>query len=149
VLEESADFPDLPALDFLVRRSSRSGLNSKLILSWALYRVNLNSDIADLTQLGYFSFKALTLKMMIEDLRKQVDKLDASLIGLVGQRMELSRKIGKEKKQTGQEIHVKTREIAILDKVKLLGDRQGLSDSFVADLYQVILTESRRIQSEA
>ncbi len=47
----------------------------------------------------------------------------------------------------GNNIHVKTREITVLDQVKLLGNQVGLNDAFITNLYQVILTESRRIQT--
>lgn len=83
---------------------------------------------------------------MIEELRREIDKIDAELITLLSKRMEHSRQIGEEKQSTGEDIHVRTREIAVLDKVKLLGNREGLNDTFVVDLYQVILAESRRLQ---
>jgi chorismate mutase/prephenate dehydratase len=83
---------------------------------------------------------------MINELRKEVDKLDTELISLLAKRMDLSRQIGNEKKESGEDIHVRTREITVLDQVKLLGDRAGLADAFVTNLYQVVLAESRRIQ---
>ena len=83
---------------------------------------------------------------MIEEHRKAIDKLDSELVRLLADRLELSRKIGEEKRSTGEEIHVRTREIAILDRVKLYGDQLGLDEDFLTSLYQVILAESRRIQ---
>jgi chorismate mutase-like protein len=83
---------------------------------------------------------------MIDEIRKQIDDLDEELIQLLAKRMDLSRQIGEEKQATGAEIHVKTREIAVLDRVKFAADQQGLSEAFVTDLYQVILAESRKTQ---
>ena len=85
---------------------------------------------------------------MLDDLRKEVNKLDAELVKLLAKRMELSIEIGKEKKVLGMEVYKKTREIAILDTVKLLADSLGLSESFVTDVYALIFAESRRLQKE-
>jgi len=82
----------------------------------------------------------------MNELRKEVDKLDSDLITILAKRMDLSKKIGMKKEQTDEEIHVRTREITVLDQAKLLGDRAGLRDDFITNLYQVILAESRRIQ---
>lgn len=86
---------------------------------------------------------------MISELRREIDKIDAEIVKLLAKRMELSQQIGKEKQQTGEEIHVRTREIEVLDLVKLLGDQLGLQESFLTDLYTVILKESRQIQESA
>lgn len=83
---------------------------------------------------------------MIEDLRKQVDKIDIELVHLLVKRMELSAEIGRQKKAGGEAVMQMTRETVVLDKVKLLADTLGLSEDFVTNLYKVILQESRRVQ---
>ena len=85
---------------------------------------------------------------MIEELRKEIDKIDSELIKLLAKRMELAVQIGNEKKTTGEEVHQKTREMRVLDTAKLLADSLGLSESFVTDLYALIFTESRKVQGE-
>ncbi len=86
---------------------------------------------------------------MIDDLRRQVSKIDSELIGLLAKRMELSVQIGREKKTSGIEIHQKTREVTVLDSVKLLANSLGLPEAFVTDVYTLIIAESRRIQDES
>ncbi|MFH0837909.1 MAG: chorismate mutase [Patescibacteria group bacterium] len=85
---------------------------------------------------------------MIDEVRKKIDKLDAELVGLLAQRMSLSVQLGREKKAAGMAIHQKTREMAVLDSAKLLADSLGLSESFVTDIYALILAESRRLQNQ-
>lgn len=85
---------------------------------------------------------------MIDDLRKQIDKIDIELMHLLVKRMELSAEIGREKKMSGEAVLQATRETVVLDKVKLLADTLGLSETFITDLYNVILAESRRTQSQ-
>ncbi len=86
---------------------------------------------------------------MIDDLRKQVSKIDSELITLLSKRMELSVQIGHEKKASNIEIQQKTREVAVLDSVKLQANSLGLSESFVADVFTGIMAESRRVQNES
>jgi len=85
---------------------------------------------------------------MIDNVRKEIDKLDSELVGLLTKRMALSAQLGREKKAAGMEIHQKTREMAVLDSAKLLADSLGLSESFVTDVYALILAESRRLQNQ-
>ena len=86
---------------------------------------------------------------MIEERRKEVDRLDAQLVKLLAQRMELSLKIGQEKQAQNLPVFSKTREIAVLDTVKLLADSLGLSEAFIVDVYSLIFAESRRLQQSA
>ena len=87
-------------------------------------------------------------KLMIDDLRKEVDKLDVELIKLLSRRMGLTAEIGREKKAAGTEVHQKTREMTVLDQAKLLANSLGLSEAFITDIYSLILAESRRIQDK-
>jgi len=86
---------------------------------------------------------------MIDDLRKEIDQLDLDLIKLLAKRMDLSVQIGDEKKSSGEEVHQKTREMTVLDTAKLQANSIGLSETLVTDIYTLIFTESRRLQSEA
>lgn len=85
---------------------------------------------------------------MIDDLRKEIDKLDAELVRLIARRMDLSVQIGREKKASGAELHQKTREMTVLDTAKLLADSLGLSETLITDIYALIFAESRRLQSQ-
>jgi chorismate mutase len=84
---------------------------------------------------------------MIDDLRKEIDKLDSELVKLLARRMDFSLQIGREKDESGTEIHQKTREMTVLDSAKLLANSLGLSEAFVTDIYALIFAESRRIQN--
>lgn len=86
--------------------------------------------------------------MIIDDLRKEIGKLDSELVKLLSKRVDLSIQIGREKKAAGTEVHQKTREMTVLDSAKLLADSLGLSNVFVTDIYSIIFAESRRLQSE-
>lgn len=86
---------------------------------------------------------------MIEDIRKQIDRVDIDLVHLLAKRMDLAATIGREKKELGEEVIQATRESVVLDKVKLLADTLGLSETFITDLYNIILAESRKIQTAA
>ncbi|MBN2306898.1 chorismate mutase [Candidatus Peregrinibacteria bacterium] len=86
---------------------------------------------------------------MIEALRKEIDKLDIELVKLLFKRMELAAQLGREKRAAGEKIHQKTREMAVLDNVKLQANSLGLSEGLVTDIYTLIFAESRRLQNAA
>lgn len=83
---------------------------------------------------------------MIDELRKEIDGIDVQLVKLLAKRMEISLEIGREKRAAGTEVHQKTREMAVLDRAKLLADSLGLSEALVVDIYALIFNESRRLQ---
>lgn len=81
---------------------------------------------------------------MIQELKKQRDKIDMELVQLVAQRFDLSQKIAVEKKMAGQELHLNTDEIEALDKAKIAGNNVGLEDTFIADFFATVFKEERK-----
>jgi chorismate mutase len=82
----------------------------------------------------------------LENLRQQMDSMDAEIIDLVARRMELSERIGLVKKMCNMTVYqpIRWREI-----VETRGDRgaaMGLAREFVTELYEKIHHESVRIQ---
>jgi chorismate mutase/prephenate dehydratase len=60
------------------------------------------------------------MMMSLEKLRKQIDGLDAELMKLLNERIEVALKIGKTKKEQGGEIYVPSREKAVFDRISAL-----------------------------
>ena len=55
--------------------------------------------------------------MEIDELRKEIDRLDGEIVPLLLARFEVVRKIGEEKKKTGLPVYNPAREAAVLEKV--------------------------------
>jgi chorismate mutase / prephenate dehydratase len=84
--------------------------------------------------------------MSLDDLRKEIDILDAALVNTIAQRMELSREIGKAKLATGKPIEDKAREKAVIEKVKRLAADANLNPVEIEKIYQRIFIASKETQ---
>lgn len=82
----------------------------------------------------------------IGTLRAQIDSVDEQLLSLLGTRMDLSREIGRYKREHGIAIVQPGRWEALLGRMIREGRDRGLPESFVRDLFEVIHAESVRRQ---
>ncbi|KKT48035.1 MAG: Chorismate mutase [Candidatus Gottesmanbacteria bacterium GW2011_GWA2_44_17] len=76
------------------------------------------------------------MKNQLDDLRKQIDEIDKSIINLLAKRMETVKKIGQLKKKSN---------IPVLDKSrwkKVIKSKKG----FVKKIYNIIHEEALKIE---
>ena len=80
------------------------------------------------------------MKTIIE-LRKEIDKIDREIVNLIIKRMDVSRTIGKSK----EKITDKSREMTvIINALNTSGEK--LDPTFLRELYELIIAESKRVQ---
>jgi chorismate mutase/prephenate dehydratase len=84
--------------------------------------------------------------MNLDELRKKIDDLDAHIVDLIAARMEVTKAIGKEKKDSGQAIEDKVREKIVLEKVKNLALAKNLNPEEIEKVYQRIISASKEVQ---
>ena len=85
--------------------------------------------------------------MKLEECRRRIDELDASIVALLNRRAMLARKIGRIKLLAGLPVTDPEREEMILRRV--MNKNSGAIDNHVLTrLYREILNESRRIQND-
>jgi chorismate mutase / prephenate dehydratase len=84
--------------------------------------------------------------MSLDNLRKQIDEMDARIVKLIGERIQITRDIGREKMETGQPIEDKGREQVVLEKVKKLALTENLNPDEVEKIYQRIILASKEVQ---
>lgn len=81
-------------------------------------------------------------------LRNQIDQLDAELLGILGRRMEVSRKIGEYKRQRNMPI-IQPRRFDRLSKNLIKeSEKLGMSERFIRSVLSAIHEESVRLQIE-
>lgn len=85
-------------------------------------------------------------KSTLDQLRIQIEQIDAQIIRYLGKRLKISQKIGKLKAQIGIAILDKEREVALLQYYEKLCGEYQLSFPFVQQLFKEILLESQRVQ---
>lgn len=74
----------------------------------------------------------------LEELRKQIDQIDAKLITVLSDRMKLVKKIGTHKKMKGIPPLDKKRWEQVLTSKLKLAQSQGLNMDFIRKLYELI-----------
>lgn len=82
----------------------------------------------------------------LKEYRKNIDRIDKQIIELLEERFEISKKIGKYKKQNNLPIKNKKREKQIIQRrIKSL-ENTNLKPRFIKKILKFILKESRTIQ---
>lgn len=94
------------------------------------------------------SLKDIEDKFILDELRQEIDKLDESLFELLEQRMSISEKIGKYKKEKNIKILQPERWKEILDKAISKGMSHKLSEEFTYRLFKAIHQESINKQTD-
>ena len=74
----------------------------------------------------------------IDDLRTGIDRIDASLIGLLAERMNISEAIGRIKERSGLTVLQADRWNSVLEKVRAMAKEKGLDDSFITEVFNLI-----------
>lgn len=87
-------------------------------------------------------------KENIDQLREQIDVIDENLLSLLASRMNLSRSIGKYKKEHNIAILQTSRWDAVLSQMKESAESYGLSAEFVSAIFNAIHEESVQEQNK-
>jgi len=84
--------------------------------------------------------------MSLEDLRKQIDEADASIVKLVAERIRIAQEIGREKNKRRTQIEDREREKHVLENVRRIAREKNLNPEEIEDIYQQIVAISKRQQ---
>jgi chorismate mutase len=85
-------------------------------------------------------------RLRIDDLRLRVDELDGQILELLAKRMEIVKRIGQHKKDTGMDALQLERWKKVVEDRLEKGTAMGLSRNFLMKLLQAIHEEALRIQ---
>jgi chorismate mutase len=81
----------------------------------------------------------------IDELRQQIDDIDAQLVELLSRRAACALAIGHEKKLVGLEVYQPSREAEVLSHVQRI-NKGPLHDEAVKRLFERIIDEARRLE---
>ncbi|WP_131793917.1 chorismate mutase [Fluoribacter gormanii] len=82
----------------------------------------------------------------LEELRKQIEQTDASLIEILAKRQELSKQIGVLKSQEGKKIMDRSREKQLFEYYEHLSKQYHLQEEFINRVFKIIIANSRKVQ---
>lgn len=86
--------------------------------------------------------------MNLEDLRRQLDEVDAKIVGLIGERMGIAQEIGKGKRQTNKQVEDKGREEQVLENVRSSARQAGINPKDVENIYKQIVNTCKWVQAK-
>lgn len=84
----------------------------------------------------------------VEDLRRQVDRLDEEIVRLLKERLSLSQALGKVKRDRGSPIQDSSREDEVLAHISDLARKLDLRPEELEAVYRHIISMSRLVQGE-
>lgn len=84
--------------------------------------------------------------MTLDDLRKNIDRVDEVLVRLLNERARCVCEIGRLKKQQGIEIYQPDREKEVLKHVKEVACEGPLGPDAIGRLFERIIDEARRLE---
>jgi chorismate mutase len=82
----------------------------------------------------------------LEDLRKDIDRVDEVLVRLLNERARCACEIGRIKKEQKVEIYQPEREKQVLEHVKSVAAEGPLEPEAIARLFERIMDEARRLE---
>jgi len=82
----------------------------------------------------------------LDDLRKNIDRVDEVLVRLLNERAHCACEIGRLKKELGVEIYQPDREKQVLDHVRGVAAEGPLGPDAIARLFERIIDEARRLE---
>jgi chorismate mutase-like protein len=82
----------------------------------------------------------------LDDLRKNIDRVDEVLVRLLNERARCACEIGRLKKELGVEIYQPDREKQVLDHVRGVAVEGPLGPAAIARLFERIIDEARRLE---
>src|SRR4051812_16738198 len=84
--------------------------------------------------------------MTLEDLRKDIDRVDEVLVRLLNERARCVCEVGRLKKQLGVEVYQPDREKDVLRHVKEIACEGPLGPDAIGRLFERIIDEARRLE---
>jgi chorismate mutase len=84
--------------------------------------------------------------MTLEDLRKDIDRVDEVLVRLLNERARCVCEIGRLKKELGVEVYQPDREKDVLNHVRAVASEGPLGPDAIVRLFERIIDEARRLE---
>lgn len=84
----------------------------------------------------------------IEKKRRQIDRMDITLVGLLARRARLAREIGERKRMLGLSLSDSKREKQVLERIKLKAEAIGLEPDFIGAIAKKIIAYCKREQKK-
>jgi chorismate mutase len=85
----------------------------------------------------------------LDALRRQLAEVDARLVHLLAERLDLARRIGEAKRAAGLPLVHPDREAAVLDRASALARVHSLDETAMRELFARVIAMSRSVQASS
>ena len=85
-------------------------------------------------------------KEEIEILRERIDMIDIEIVDKLAERMRISEKIGRYKKEHNMAIHQEDRFAKVIENITKEANKKKISAEFICAIYKRIHSESKKNQ---
>jgi chorismate mutase len=86
------------------------------------------------------------MDMTLEDLRRNIDRVDEVLVRLLNERARCACEVGRLKKELGIDVYQPEREKAVLQHVRDVAAEGPLGPDAIGRLFERIIDEARRLE---
>ena len=86
------------------------------------------------------------MSMTLDELRRNIDRVDEVLVRLLNERARCVCEIGRLKKEQGIEIYQPGREKDVLEHVRAIATEGPLGPDAIARLFERVIDEARRLE---
>lgn len=82
----------------------------------------------------------------LDDLRTELDEIDARILDLLAKRFEKIKLIGELKKEKNMPILQKSREEVVINRAKKAALKNGIDPAYFEKIYEVIISGARNLE---
>ncbi len=100
-------------------------------------------------QLDAAGFQDLMHRLGVLTVRDDIDRVDREILGLISRRLGYSVEVGLNKAARGMPLYSSRRERELLDTLAAEAEQWSIDESWVREIFELILTHSRQAQRRA
>lgn len=82
----------------------------------------------------------------LDDLRTELDEIDARILDLLAKRFEKIKLIGELKKEKNMPILQKSREEVVINRAKKAALKNGIDPAYFEKIYEVVISGARNLE---
>ena len=82
----------------------------------------------------------------LQDIRREIDSIDAEILALLQKRFLCSKEIARIKQETGMPVFDRTREEELFARIEAIAKKEGIPPSVAQSIFTEIVHQSRRVQ---
>ncbi|MBR2141168.1 MAG: chorismate mutase [Rickettsiales bacterium] len=79
--------------------------------------------------------------MNLEQLRAEIDRSNKEIVFAIAKRFQLTRKVGELKRQNNLQSKDKSRELKVIENVRLLAKESGIDEDMIENIFSIVMKQ--------